>query len=202
MTRPEPAEGGSMTKQFRRRWSGRLRGARPVRRRHDRPRRRRRLGRPLRRSREGGAGLPGARPTPGEACPHGPASGLTWRSPARGGASLQQACKPDSVVGDHPSLRRTRLLGGPRHRSLLRLAPDGVWRAGRVATTAGGLLPHRFTLTGVGFPRPAVSFLFHFPSAFAAWVAPASCPAVSGLSSSPGRRVGKSPRSPGLHDRW
>jgi hypothetical protein len=28
----------------------------------------------------------------------------------------------------------------------------------------------------------AVSFLCHFPSAFAAWVAPASCPAVSGLS--------------------
>jgi hypothetical protein len=29
----------------------------------------------------------------------------------------------------------------------------------------------------------AVYFLFHFPSAFAAWLAPASCPAVSGLSS-------------------
>src|SRR5438876_1067374 len=29
----------------------------------------------------------------------------------------------------------------------VRLAPDGVWRAGRVATVAGGLLPHRFTLT-------------------------------------------------------
>src|SRR5215211_405375 len=25
--------------------------------------------------------------------------------------------------------RRTRLLGGPPHRSLFRLAPDGVWRA-------------------------------------------------------------------------
>jgi hypothetical protein len=36
---------------------------------------------------------------------------------------------------------------------------------------------------------PAVCFLFHFPSAFAAWLSgfhtssPASCPAVSGLSS-------------------
>src|SRR5438270_8700153 len=39
----------------------------------------------------------------------------------------------------------------------------------------------------------AVSFLCHFPSAFAAWVAPASCPAVSGLSSSH-----EGPRSPGL----
>src|SRR5688500_3205660 len=55
---------------------------------------------------------------------------------------------PDSVEGDHLSVRCTRLLGGPRQRSLLHLAPDGVWLAGRVATTAGGLLPHRFTLTG------------------------------------------------------
>src|SRR4051794_5459600 len=36
---------------------------------------------------------------------------------------------------------------------------------------------------------PAVSFLCHFPSAFAAWVAPASCPSVSGLSSSQGPAV-------------
>jgi len=51
---------------------------------------------------------------------------------------------------------------------------------------AGGLLPHLFTLTfGISGELPlAVSFLFHFPSAFAAWVSPASCPAVSGLSSS------------------
>src|SRR5262245_359911 len=32
---------------------------------------------------------------------------------------------------------------------------------------AGGLLPHRFTLTDAC--APAVSSLFHFPSAFAAW---------------------------------
>ena len=44
--------------------------------------------------------------------------------------------------------RRTRSLGGPRQRDLLRLAPDGVWQAGRVATAAGGLLLHPFTLTG------------------------------------------------------
>src|SRR3954469_13256197 len=61
---------------------------------------------------------------------------------------------------------------------------------------AGGLLPHRFTLTGdvSGDTSPAVCFLFHFPSAFAAWLAPASCPAVSGLSSTSRR----TPRSPGL----
>ncbi len=42
--------------------------------------------------------------------------------------------KPDSVEGDHPSRpgvtsrleRCTRSLGGPRHRDLLHLAPDGV----------------------------------------------------------------------------
>src|SRR5207247_3663976 len=61
---------------------------------------------------------------------------------------------------------------------------------------AGGLLPHPFTLTFdvSRDPSPAVSFLCHFPSAFAAWVAPASCPAVSGLSS---KRL-RAPRSPGL----
>jgi len=31
--------------------------------------------------------------------------------------------------------------------SLFGLAPDGVYRAGRVAPAAGALLPHRFTLT-------------------------------------------------------
>src|SRR5205814_9048023 len=40
-----------------------------------------------------------------------------------------QACKPDSVEGDHPS----RQLPGPWAGSLVagpvRLAPDGVWRA-------------------------------------------------------------------------
>src|SRR4051794_39838315 len=31
----------------------------------------------------------------------------------------------------------------------VRLAPDGVWLAAHVAASAGGLLPHRFTLTCV-----------------------------------------------------
>ena len=39
---------------------------------------------------------------------------------------------------------------------------------------AGGLLPHRFTLTGAC--APAVSSLFHFPSAFAAWGFPSVLP--------------------------
>jgi hypothetical protein len=82
----------------------------------------------------------------------------------------------------------------------VRLAPDGVWRAGPVARAAGGLLPHRFTLTGrdSGDSRPAVCFLCHFPSAFAASLAGASCPAVSGLSSTAPLSRAAPPRSPGL----
>src|SRR3954452_4302679 len=51
------------------------------------------------------------------------------------GVFRQQACKPDSVEGDHPSRppvarrleRRTRLLGGPLRTEPVCLAPDGVW---------------------------------------------------------------------------
>src|SRR5262249_45763531 len=52
----------------------------------------------------------------------------------------------------------------------VRLAPDGVWRADPVARAAGGLLPHRFTLTrrDSGDPQPAGCFPCPFPSAFAA----------------------------------
>src|SRR6266508_578227 len=104
------------------------------------------------------------------------------------GALLQQACKPDSVAGDHLSRppvtrwleRRTRLLGGQRHRSLFRLAPDGVWLAAvsprrwwaltppfhpylrrlrRESFAAGGLLsvPLSIGFRRLGFPqRPAL----------------------------------------------
>jgi hypothetical protein len=101
-----------------------------------------------------------------------------------------QNARKQSVEGDHLSWRCTRLLGGPRQRSLLHLAPDGVWQAGRVTTTAGGLLPHRFTLTDLGCPRQAVSFLFHFPSAFAAW------PAPEGTAQRPALRCPDFPRAP------
>src|SRR6185437_13163932 len=62
----------------------------------------------------------------------------------------------------------------------------------RVAAVAGGLLPHRFTLTCVasGAATQAVCFLCHFPSAFAASLTGASCPAVSGLSSTGRARRG------------
>jgi hypothetical protein len=45
--------------------------------------------------------------------------------------------------------------------AFLGLAPGGVYQATPVARGAGGLLPHRFTLTGT---RPAVSSLWHFPA--------------------------------------
>ena len=74
---------------------------------------------------------------------------IQWRSPALAGLFRS---RPVSRILSRVTIsrleRRTRLLGGPRRRSLLRLAPDGVWQAGRVTTAAGGLLPHRFTLTG------------------------------------------------------
>lgn len=43
--------------------------------------------------------------------------------------------------------RSTRERDGQPHRSLSDLAPDEVYRADRVTAVAGGLLPHRFTLT-------------------------------------------------------
>src|SRR3954452_20655433 len=63
----------------------------------------------------------------------------------------------DDTVGDHPSrgavvdtlVRPTRELGrAALERSLSGLAPGGVYRAAAVTRRAGGLLHHRFTLTG------------------------------------------------------
>src|SRR5205814_2803788 len=93
-------------------------------------------------------------------------------------------------LGDNPAPRRATWW-----RSLFALHRTGFGEP-PCRHDAGGLLPHLFTLTDdvSGDTPSAVSFLCHFPSAFAAWVAPASCPTVSGLSS--GLRRG--PRSPGL----
>ncbi len=49
-------------------------------------------------------------------------------------------------VGDHPSVRPTWPIGRAA-RGTLGLAPSGGCRAAGVATDAGALLPHRFTLT-------------------------------------------------------
>ena len=116
--------------------------------------------------------------------------------------------KPDSVSDDHLSLRRTRSLGGPRQRDLLRLAPDGVWLAGCVATAAGGLLPHRFTLTGLIVHKSAGGLLsvplsvgfrrLDCPEGLSS-VLP--CGVRTFLEPSLSERQ-RDPRSPGLHDRW
>ena len=59
----------------------------------------------------------------------------------------------DALVATSPKrgrrLRPTRELGrAALERSLSGLAPGGVYRAARVTSHAGGLLHHRFTLTG------------------------------------------------------
>jgi hypothetical protein len=89
------------------------------------------------------------------------------------------ACKPDSVIGDHPSRatvagglqRPTRVLGrATLERTLSGLAPGGVCRAATVTRRTGGLLPHRFTLTAPG--GAAVCFLWHCPASHLGWVLP------------------------------
>ena len=52
--------------------------------------------------------------------------------------------------------RPTRERDEQPHRSLSDLAPGEVYRADRVTTAAGGLLPHRFTLTANRNPRRSV----------------------------------------------
>jgi len=74
----------------------------------------------------------------------------------------ESICKRDSVVpiarNRWPSIcavypRSSRLPGWTSRPSpLLDLAPSGVYRAVRVASHAGALLPHRFTLTWSGYP--------------------------------------------------
>ena len=66
---------------------------------------------------------------------------------------------------------------------------------------AGGLLPHLFTLTGaaaVASNCPAVSFLCHFPSAFAVWGFPSVLPyGVRTSSSAPPERHARGHKSQG-----
>ncbi len=82
---------------------------------------------------------------------------------------------------------------------LFGFAPDGVFLALRVATQPGGLLPHRFTLTG---QRPAVCFLWHFPGIAPSGRYPASCPAEPGLSSPVTRGDGPSDSRPEYNGYW
>ena len=65
--------------------------------------------------------------------------------------------------------------------ALFGLAPDGVYQADRVTSTAGALLPHRFTLTTHVW---RFAFCCTFPSLAAGRRYRPSCPAEPGLSSS------------------
>jgi hypothetical protein len=112
----------------------------------------------------------------------------------------ESACTPDSVPGlaahRWPSISAgdcppaPAAYPGSNGRTtlpLLGLAPDGVYRAIRVAPDAGALLPHRFTLTCAPGPRARC----HRRSALCCTVLrvtptgcyPAPCPVESGRSS-------------------
>ena len=101
--------------------------------------------------------------------------------------------------------RCTRPLGGQRHRGLLHLAPDGVWLAAVSPRRWWALTPpfHPYLRRLRRERSPvAVSFLCHYPSAFAAWGLPSVLPfgvrtflELSRLSArSPGLRPDCSPR--------
>jgi len=66
---------------------------------------------------------------------------------------------------------------GRAARPLLDLAPGGVYLAAGVASGAGALLPHRFTLTCDRLAGPsAVCSLLHFPSPHDAWLYASTLP--------------------------
>src|SRR5438132_9740844 len=116
----------------------------------------------------------------------------------------ESACTPDSVRAlarpGRPSLSAggypTALAAYPGDNgraalSLSDLAPDGVYRAARVAPGAGALLPHRFTLACAltGHRRSALcgTFLRVTPTG----CYPAPCPVESGRSSDRSPRTGR-----------
>ena len=97
----------------------------------------------------------------------------------------ETVCKPDSVPGGLTTCRSVTIYLGPpsptsscglpanlgratlerprrRRNAHLGLAPGGVYLATSVTRGAGGLLHHRFTLTGA--QTPAVCSLWHCPA--------------------------------------
>src|SRR5450755_4270499 len=79
--------------------------------------------------------------------------------------SPARSCGPPAGSGGQPSNAcAPSALSGWR---LLDLAPGGVYLAVPVTRDAGGLLHHRFTLTGAPEGWPAVCFLWHCPAAHA-----------------------------------
>ncbi len=66
--------------------------------------------------------------------------------------SVHDDCSPPQLRPTRMSVAkriasRARTSKGSHHCTLFGLAPDGVYQADRVTSTAGALLPHRFTLT-------------------------------------------------------
>ena len=138
----------------------------------------------------------------------GPVSRILFHALRRFGRHFSRALSgpPGRPPRGEAARRRTdatypRLWGGPPS-LLFCLAPEGVFRAARLAAGRGGLLPHLFTLAARfrgttrrfvfcdtvrrrGFNRGACTCL----SARAA-----SCPAVSGLSSPNPYRARRYPR--------
>ena len=158
-----------------------------------------------------------------------------WPPLQRGGAD-GLACKPGSVSrpltgpGGRPSIYgcrcrhppaiyprtragrpRTCVRPMPEGSGLLDLAPGGVCRAGPVARVAGGLLHHRFTLTGLRRVRRSV-LCGTFPRVTPGGCYPPPCPVEPGLSSAPYlerygdhrdlHRVDRRQRQMCIRDRW
>src|SRR5690606_27760589 len=102
-----------------------------------------------------------------------PDSVTTRQRATRGGRSSISACRRRQALAAYPQARTGHPQAPARATgslaALLGLAPGGVYRATPVTRGAGGLLPHRFTLTGSqagglfsvalsrGSPRVAVS---------------------------------------------
>src|SRR6266571_2132386 len=112
---------------------------------------------------------------------------LPARSPARaasrnrGTGNSRGTRRARCLRSPAPGAKRpTRELAGgpPVSAPLFGLAPCGVCQAAPVTRGAGGLLPHRFTLTATeGWPPvAAVCFLWHFPSRHRDWVLPSAIP--------------------------
>ena len=82
------------------------------------------------------------------------------------------SCGLPADSGGQPSNVRA---GPPFEAAPLDLAPGGVYLAARVTPGAGGLLHHRFTLTG-DRASPAVCFLWHCPAGHPGWALPTTLP--------------------------
>ena len=116
----------------------------------------------------------------------------------RGGDRCKPVCKPDSVLtsgwgtaihlgcrlpGASCGLTRDTGRAAPGRRGVrpcsTLLRTGFTWPVGH--PTAGGLLPHHFTVATTGVA--AVSFLWHSPSGHPDWVLPSALLVESGLSS-------------------